>query len=95
MAEYNITQEALDSAKSAHKRIDRLEKEVKDIHILTASIARVDEKVDNVCKAVDEIKTDVKRFGEIPSQRYEKFVTALIGTLATGLVCAVLAIILK
>ncbi len=95
MIEVSISQEALDSAKSAHKRIDRLETEVKDIHVLTASIARVDEKVDNVCQAVDEIKLDVKKFGEIPAQRYEKFVTAIIGTLTAGLVSTVLALILK
>lgn len=95
MNDVNIAQEALDSAKSAHKRIDKLETEVKDIHVLTASIARVDEKVDNVCKSVDEIKTDVKRFSEIPTQRYEKFIGAAIATLTTGLVGAILALILK
>lgn len=95
MIEVTMAQEALDSAKSAHKRLDSLERDVKDIHTLAASIGRVDEKVDNVCKAVDEIKLDVKKFGEIPVQRYEKFVTAIIGTLTAGLVSAVLALILK
>ncbi len=88
-------QEALDSAKSAHKRIDKLESEVKDIHVLTASIARVDEKVNNVVCDVSEIKTDIKKITAVPAQRYEKAITAAIGAIATGIVVALFALILK
>ena len=37
---------AIDAAASAHKRIDALEREVKDLRTLTLAIAKVDCKVD-------------------------------------------------
>ena len=39
---------ALDAAASAHKRIDALEREVKDLRTLTLAIAKVDSKVYNI-----------------------------------------------
>lgn len=52
---------ALDAAASAHKRIDALEREVKDLRTLTLAIAKVDSKVDNIKEDVEEIKQEVEK----------------------------------
>lgn len=91
----DVAQEALDSAKSAHHRIDDLTEEVKDIRQLTAAMARMDAKVDGLDCDVKEIKCDVKAITSRPGQRWEKFTGAIIAALGSGLVAAVLALILK
>lgn len=90
-----MAQQAYDSAKSAHKRLDSLEKEVSDIHELTASMKVVSEKVDTLTDDMDEIKTDVKKFNQRPAQWWDKLVAAGIGAAASGLVGAFLAQIIK
>ena len=87
--------QALDSAKSAHHRIDELDAEVKDIRGLTAAMAAVNQKVDNLKSDVDEIKTDVKGITARPGRWWDKLVAAIIGTIAAGVATAVLALILR
>ena len=91
----DIAQEALDSAKSAHHRIDTLEAEVKDIRGLTAAMAAVNEKVDNLKSDVDEIKADVKGITSRPGRWWDKLIAAIIGAIGAGVAAAILAVILK
>lgn len=90
-----MSQQAYDSAKAAHKRLDSLEKEVSDIHELTASMKVVSEKVDDLTGDMDEIKTDVKKFSQRPAQLWDKLTAAAIGAVSSGLVAALLAQILR
>lgn len=87
--------QALDSAKSAHKRIDDLTDEVKDIRGLTAAMATVNEKVDNLKSDMTEVKTDIKSISARPGQWWDKLVAAAIGAVSTGLIAAILKLILK
>jgi hypothetical protein len=91
----DIAQEALDSAKSAHHRIDTLEAEVKDIRGLTAAMAAVNTKVDNLKSDVDEIKADVKGITSRPGRWWDKLIAAIIGAIGAGIAAAILAVILK
>ena len=91
----DIAQQALDSAKSAHHRIDGHETEIKDILGLTAAMARVDEKVESLDSDVKEIKADVKSISARPGKRWDAFTTAIITALAGGLAAAILALVLK
>lgn len=91
----DIAQEALDSAKSAHHRIDTLEAEVKDIRGLTAAMAAVNTKVDNLKSDVDEIKSDVKAITSRPGRWWDKLIAAIIGAIGAGVAAAILASILK
>jgi t-SNARE complex subunit (syntaxin) len=91
----DIAQEALDSAKSAHHRIDGLEKDLKDIQGLTAAMARMDQKVDGLDSDVKEIKTDVKAITARPGKWWDKLVAAAIGAIGAGVAAAVLALILR
>lgn len=81
--------------KAVHKRIDKLENKVEDINALATSIAVVDEKVKQVGYDVSEIKESVNKITNIPIKRYEKFIGGAIGALATGLVGAIIALILR
>lgn len=90
-----LAQQAYDSAKSAHKRLDVLEKEVSDIHELTASINVVNEKVDTLTDNMSEIKNEVRKFSQRPGQMWDKLVAAMIGAAGSGLVGALLTLILK
>lgn len=91
----DLAQEALDSAKSAHKRIDGLERKVEDIHSLTAAMARVDEKVNGLDGDVKEIKADVKAITARPGMWWDKLAAAIIGAVGVGVAAAVLALILR
>ncbi len=91
----DVAQEALDSAKSAHQRIDGLEAEVRDIRGLTAAMARMDEKVDGLESDVKEIKNDVKGITARPGRWWDKLVAAVIGAIGAGVAAAVLASILR
>lgn len=86
---------AYDSAKSAHKRLDMLEKEVSDIHELTASMAAINTKVNTLASDMGEIKTEVQKIAERPSKWWDKLIAAGIGAVASGLVAALLAQVLR
>lgn len=90
-----LAQQAYDSAKSAHKRLDMLEKEVSDVHELATAMATVSTKVDGVVKDMEEIKTEVKKVSDRPKGWWDKLVAAVIGAAASGIVAAILTQILK
>ena len=90
-----VATQAYDSAKSAHKRLDGLEKEVKDIHELATAMSVMDEKVDGLSADVQEVKAEVQKVTERPAMWWDKLVAAAIGAVASGLVAAVLSQIIK
>lgn len=91
----DLAQQALDSAKSAHRRIDNLEVDVKNIQSLTAALARMDAKVDDLDSDVKEIKADVKAITARPASNWEALIRAIILAAASGLVGAALAALLR
>lgn len=95
MDEQNLSQAALDSAKSAHKRIDTLEREVGDLRDLTVAVKNMGTKIEYVEKGVAEIRMDVKAITAKPGKLQDKIVAAVVVALATGLIGAVLALIVK
>ena len=76
-------------------RIADLEGEVRDIRTLTAAMARVDEKVDDLRGDVEEIKSDVKDITAHPGRKWDKLVAAVIGAVGTAPATSLLALILK
>lgn len=81
--------------KSAHKRIDDLEKKLDDIHALAVGVARMDEEMKNIKTDVSEIKDDMKKVAARPGQRWDKLIAAAIGAIASGLIAAILTQILR
>lgn len=87
--------QALESAKSAHKRLDGLEKEVGDIRNLTAAMARIDEKVDGLESNVQEIKSDVKMISGRHGKWWDDLIAGMVGAIGAGTAAAVITSILK
>ena len=90
-----VATQAFDSAKSAHKRLDSLEGEVKDIHELAMAMSAMSEKVDGLSEDVREVKAKVQTVAERPAKWWDKLVAAAVGAAASGLVAALLAQIIK
>ena len=90
-----IAQQALDCAKSAQHRCDKLEADVSDLRDLTVSVGNIATRMGVVEKNVEEIKTDVKCITSRPGKLQDKLIAATLTALSVGLVTAVLALILK
>lgn len=82
------------SIKSAHHRIDDVERKQDDLAELVSSVKVLADREARVEEDVVEIKTDVKELKEKPTKRYETVVTALLTGLGTGIVGYLLALIL-
>lgn len=76
-------------------RIKNLENEVHDLRALTEAVAVTNENVKRLSNQFDELHQDVKEIKEIPSNRWEKVVTAILTGVAGALIGAVLALIIK
>ena len=84
-----MAKEALDSAKSAHHRIDGLEEEIKDIHNLAETMAAMQEQMKSMSGDISEVKGSIKVITSKPANRWELLVQTLITAFAGGL-CALL-----
>lgn len=82
------------SIKSAHHRIDDVEKKQDNLAELVSSVKIVADRQARVEDDVVEIKTDVKELKEKPIKRYDTVITAILTGLATGIVGYLLALIL-
>ncbi|MGI6284046.1 MULTISPECIES: phage holin [Caproicibacterium] len=76
-----MAKEALDSAKSAHHRIDGLEEEIKDIHNLAETMAAMQEQMKSMGGDISEVKGSIKVITSKPANRWELFVQTLGGAL--------------
>ena len=61
-----MVQEALDSTKSAHKRIDRMEKRQDNLEELTNAFSVLQNEQEHIKTDVGEIKDDVKQLVSKP-----------------------------
>lgn len=78
--------EALDSTKSAHKRLDTIENKVENIYDLTVSVKEIALETKAMREDVNKIETRVNAIEEKPSKRYEGIVTNIISCLVTAIV---------
>ena len=67
------------STKSAHHRLDSLDKLTESVHILAVETKAMREDVSDITSRVDEIEKK-------PNKRYETVVTAIITALVGGLI---------
>ena len=77
-----------ESLKSLHKRVDGIEELAHSVNVIATEIKHMRENQEQMKSDIDEMK---KR----PSALWDKLVGGLIGAVATGLVGAALALILK
>ena len=81
----------MESAKSAHKRIDTLEKKVEDLTGLHLAVCRIAEKVDGVAQDISEVKKEMKEVREKPGKRWDKMITQIISLITAALIGIILA----
>lgn len=86
---------ALDTAQAAHKRLSRLEQEVKDLRVLALAVATVDGKVNCICEDVAEMKLKIAQAAARPAKWWDKLTAAALGAFASGVTAAILAQILR
>lgn len=76
------------SVKSAHKRLDDMNKLIESIRDVIAEVRYLREDV-------NKLSTDVENVKNRPTKFWDKLIGALIGAIGTGLVGAGLALIIK
>ena len=81
--------------KGVEHRVKNLENEIHDLRDLTQAVAVTNSNVKQLSSQFDELHQDVKELKEIPSNRWDKVVTAIITGVVGALVGAVLALIIK
>lgn len=86
-----LLEDAVQSAKSAHKRIDVVVKEVNDLQKLTEAVAVTANNVERLQTDVTEMKEDVKSLTAVPAKRWEAVVAALI----SGVIGVIVGLIFK
>ena len=82
-------------SKSNMKRLNALEDKVENLHELTLAISQVSSEVKGIRTDMEEVKEEVKRVTGRPGQWWDKLVAAGLGALASGIVAAVLANVIK
>lgn len=80
-----------ESVKSAHHRLDSLEKQVEEIRTLAASLEGTNRDVKHLRDDVREIKEDVKSVISRPARQWDKLVAALLAAIASALAGAAMA----
>ncbi|WP_413778148.1 hypothetical protein [Caproicibacterium sp. XB1] len=81
--------QAMESAKSAHHRLDKLEIDVRDVHTLAEAMAATQKEVAGMKEDIGEIKTSVSALTARPGQWWDKLLMALLGACASGLVAMI------
>ncbi len=80
-----------ESVKSAHHRLDSLEKQVEEIRTLAASLEGTNRDVKHLRDDVREIKEDVKSVISRPARQWDKLVAAVLTAVGSALVGAAMA----
>lgn len=84
-------QEALDSTKSAHKRLDRLEKRQDDLETLTRSVGKMQTEQEYIKSDIGEIKEDVKSLTGKSAKRWDSIVDKAIMAIVGAVIAALLS----
>ena len=81
--------------KSLEHRAENLENEIHDLRELTQAVAVTNSNVKQLSAQFDELHQDVKELKEIPANRWNSALTAVITGVVGALVGAIFALILK
>ena len=75
-----------ESVKAAHHRLDTLEQEVRDIHVLAAALGETNSDLRHLREDVKEIKADVKAAASRPAKQWDKVIAALVSAVVGAVV---------
>ncbi len=88
-------EDAVQSAKSAHHRLDRLEAEINDLHKLTEAVAVTATNVSRLQEDVTEMKEDVKALATVPAKRWDAVIGYVMAALVSGIVGVVFGVVFQ
>ena len=88
-----MAREALDSARSAHHRLDELGKQVADVHSLAVAMGQMGERVEGLKGDMADVKKAVDKISGRPGRLWEIVESAVIGAIAAGVVGAIIALL--
>ena len=87
--------EAIQQAKSAHRRLDRVESEVNDLHKLTEAVAVTATNVARLQDDVTEMKEDVKALAAVPAKRWDAVIGYVMAALVSGIVGVIIGLVFQ
>ena len=90
-----MVEEAVQKARSAHKRLDHLEEEVCDLHKLTEAVAVTASNVERLQTDVKEMKDDVKSLAAVPADRWNAVIGYVMAALVSGLIGMAIGVFTK
>ena len=90
-----MIEDAVQSAKSAHRRLDRLEAEVNDLQKLTEAVAVTATNVSRLQADITEMKDDVKALAAVPAKRFEAVIGYVTAALVSGIVGVILGAVFR
>lgn len=87
--------EAVQSAKSAHHRIDKMENDIGEIKELTIAVKEIAMETKANREDVNKMNERLETIEQKPSKNWEKVVTTIIGTVVGAIAGAVIGLVLK
>ena len=81
--------------KSLEHRAKNLENEVHDLRALTEAVAVTSTNVEQLTSKVGELHQDVKDLKEIPANRWNGIITAIVTGVVGALIGAILTLVFK
>ena len=90
-----LLEDAVNGAKSAHRRLDHLEEEVGNLQDLTKAVAVTATNVERLQTDVKEMKDDVKALAAAPAKKWDAAIGYVMAALISGIVGMVLGLVFK
>ncbi|MBQ8043630.1 MAG: hypothetical protein IJ272_05720 [Clostridia bacterium] len=87
--------EAIQSVKSAHHRIDRLENDIGEIKELTIAVKEIAMETKATREDVNDMNSRLKVVEQKPQKKWDGIVDTSIKTIVGAIVGAIIALILK
>lgn len=87
--------EAVQSVKSAHHRIDKVESDVSEIRELTIAIKEIAMETKATREDVNDMNTRLKAVEAKPQKKWDNIVDTAMKTIVGAIVGAIIALILK
>lgn len=87
--------EAVQSVKSAHHRIDKMENDIGEIKELTIAVKEIAMETKANREDVNKMNERLETIEQKPSKNWEKVITTTIGTIVGAVVGAIIGLVLK
>lgn len=87
--------EAIQSVKSAHHRIDKMENDIGEIKELTIAVKEIAMETKANREDVNKMNERLETIEQKPAKNWDKIVTTIIGTVVGAIVGAIIGLVIK